>query len=77
MERFEAFSLLNADKHALPLVVSMPHSGTMLPENVRAAMRTDAILPSTDWYLPELFAFLKEMGVEIPDGKETWNRCRD
>lgn len=65
MERFEAFSLLNADKHALPLVVSMPHSGTLLPENVRAAMRTDAILPSTDWYLPELFAFLKEMGVTM------------
>lgn len=47
----------------VPLVVSMPHSGTDLPEDIAARM-TDAAraLPDTDWFVPELYGFLRDLG---------------
>ena len=58
----DTYAVLNGDCHDLPVVVSIPHSGTWLPEDIRAAMRSDAILASTDWYLPKLYAFLEKLG---------------
>lgn len=47
-----------------PLLVSMPHSGLQLTEDVDRGL-TDAAkkLPDTDWYIPELYAFLEGLGV--------------
>lgn len=61
----EAFTLIGGDCHALPCVVSIPHSGTWLPGDIRAAMRPDAVLASTDWYLPALCGFLAEQGYTV------------
>ena len=61
----DTYAVLNGDCHDLPVVVSIPHSGTWLPEDIRAAMRSDAILASTDWYLPELYEFLGEQGFTV------------
>ena len=58
----DTYAVLNGDCHDLPVVVSIPHSGTWLPEDIRAAMRSEAILASTDWYLPKLYAFLEKQG---------------
>lgn len=47
-----------------PLLVSMPHSGLNLTPEVEAALSAKAsILPDTDWYLPELYDFLPELGI--------------
>jgi N-formylglutamate deformylase len=47
-----------------PLVVSMPHSGTFLPDGLGDRL-TDEVrgLPDTDWHVPELYNFLGELGA--------------
>ena len=49
----------------VPLVVSIPHAGTHLPESLRARLNSDAMraLPMTDWHLMELYDFLPALGV--------------
>jgi len=57
----------------LPMLVSMPHAGTDIPDEVAdtlapcAAARAD-----TDWHLPELYGFLEEMGVSTISAR--WSR---
>jgi N-formylglutamate deformylase len=57
----------------LPMLVSMPHAGTDIPDEVThtlapcAAARAD-----TDWHLPELYGFLEEMGISTISAR--WSR---
>ena len=57
----------------LPMLVSMPHAGTDIPDEVAhtlapcAAARAD-----TDWHLPELYGFLEEMGISNISAR--WSR---
>ncbi|HEX8602040.1 MAG TPA: N-formylglutamate deformylase [Pseudoduganella sp.] len=48
----------------MPLLVSMPHVGTGIPEDVAATM-TPAALPKadTDWHLRELYGFARALGA--------------
>lgn len=50
---------------ALPVVVSIPHTGTRVPEGISRffAMPGMHDLPNTDWHLHELYDFLPELGV--------------
>jgi len=50
---------------ALPLVVSIPHTGVRVPEGVSRFFASEAMhsLPNTDWHLHELYDFLPELGV--------------
>lgn len=50
---------------ALPLLVSIPHTGTEVPADIAASFASDAIraLPMTDWHLHHLYDFLPELGV--------------
>ncbi|NGX16913.1 N-formylglutamate amidohydrolase [Wenzhouxiangella sp. XN24] len=49
----------------LPLVVSIPHTGTWMPESVRAALASPAMhaQPMTDWHLHRLYEFLPALGA--------------
>ena len=50
----------------LPLLVSMPHAGEHIPADIAAAMTPAALeVADTDWHMPRLYDFLKEMGVSI------------
>ena len=56
------------DFHAgsAPLLVSMPHVGTQLPDALRPRLSPEALaLPDTDWHLPRLYHFAKAMGASI------------
>lgn len=48
-----------------PLLVSIPHTGTYLPEAIAADFASDYIrgLPMTDWHLHHLYDFLPALGV--------------
>lgn len=47
-----------------PLVVSFPHSGTHVPEEIFARFTEAArALPDTDWHVPELYGFAAEFGA--------------
>jgi N-formylglutamate deformylase len=49
-----------------PLLVSMPHTGTLLPPDI-ATRLTDAALrlPDTDWHLRRLYDFVDELGASL------------
>lgn len=49
-----------------PLLVSMPHVGTALPTDVKAALNTDGQkLTDTDWYVDQLYDFLDDLGCSV------------
>jgi N-formylglutamate deformylase len=49
-----------------PLLVSLPHDGSVIPESLAARM-TDAAqrAPDTDWYVSRLYAFARELGASV------------
>ncbi|HWT96644.1 MAG TPA: N-formylglutamate deformylase [Terriglobales bacterium] len=49
-----------------PLLISMPHVGTQLPEAVKAGLIPAALdLRDTDWHLPRLYDFARELGASV------------
>jgi formiminoglutamase len=62
------------DFHAgtVPLLVSMPHAGTELPECMRGRLsEACAPLGDTDWHLPRLYDFVRELGASLLVGRYT------
>lgn len=50
----------------LPLLVSVPHAGTMLPPDIRERLTENAAgLPDTDWYVDQLYSFAATMGASV------------
>lgn len=58
----DIYNVLNANSKS-PIIVSFPHSGTYIPDVIKDSMRKQVILTNMDWFLPELFDFLKEKGI--------------
>jgi N-formylglutamate deformylase len=57
----------------LPLLVSMPHVGTDIPDDVAASlMPCAAARADTDWHLAELYGFAREMGASMLSAR--WSR---
>jgi N-formylglutamate deformylase len=57
----------------LPLLVSMPHVGTDIPDDVAARlMPCAAARADTDWHLAELYGFAREMGASVLSAR--WSR---
>lgn len=49
-----------------PLLVSMPHVGTHVPEDMAARMTESArALPDTDWHVDRLYDFLGDLGASV------------
>lgn len=59
------FEVYNKESSTYPLVISLPHSGQAIPEQVRRRMLPKVVLPNMDWFLPELYAFFIPMGVTV------------
>ena len=50
----------------LPLLVSIPHDGRRLPQDVSSRMTENALtLPDTDWHVRTLYEFCHEMGANV------------
>ncbi len=48
----------------VPLLVSMPHVGTLVPDDIAARMTEPArALPDTDWHVDQLYEFLDDLGA--------------
>ncbi len=53
-----------------PLLVSLPHCGTALPEPIRSQLVPRAqALEDTDWHLPSLYAFARERGAGLLEAR--------
>ncbi len=49
-----------------PLLVSIPHCGELIPDELRARYQPRALdVEDTDWHLDELYAFAAEMGASV------------
>ena len=49
-----------------PLLVSLPHDGTEIPEAVSARMTPEARrVPDTDWHVGKLYSFARETGASV------------
>ncbi|WP_280188757.1 N-formylglutamate deformylase [Delftia sp. PS-11] len=49
-----------------PLLLSMPHAGTHVPPAIAARLTGEARqVPDTDWHLPLLYDFARDMGASI------------
>ncbi|MFE0758089.1 N-formylglutamate deformylase [Inquilinus sp. NPDC058860] len=49
-----------------PLLLSIPHVGTAVPEPIRQRLVPEARpLPDTDWHLDQLYDFAEELGVSV------------
>jgi len=53
-----------------PLLISIPHAGTRLTPEVASGLSDDALpLSDTDWHIPELYDFAKQLGASIIIGQ--------
>ena len=58
---------------SLPLLVSMPHVGTDIPDDIAASFApAAAVKTDTDWHLVQLYGFLQEMGASTLSAR--WSR---
>ncbi|MFR0715058.1 N-formylglutamate deformylase [Enterobacterales bacterium BD_CKDN230030183-1A_HGKHYDSX7] len=59
-------NVLHYHKGRLPLLISMPHAGLNLTPAVRDGLVDQArSLPDTDWHIPQLYDFAREMGASV------------
>jgi|GEM_PF-55247 len=50
----------------IPLLISMPHNGTCIPEDIAQTMTSEALtVPDTDWYLRQLYDFAIGLGCHV------------
>lgn len=50
----------------LPLLISVPHDGSHLPNDLKARMtRAGIALPDTDWHVAELYDFARDLGASM------------
>lgn len=58
--------VLSFHQGRLPLLISMPHAGLNLTPAVESGL-VDAArsLPDTDWHIPRLYAFARELGASV------------
>jgi N-formylglutamate deformylase len=58
---------------SIPLLVSMPHAGTDIPDDIAARLTPAALARAdTDWHLPQLYAMAEEMGASTVAAR--WSR---
>src|SRR3569623_1985577 len=49
-----------------PLLISLPHNGTDLPNDLRPRLNEESLLvPDTDWHVDLLYAFARDLGASI------------
>lgn len=59
-------NIFSLERGSVPLLVSLPHNGEVLPEDLAERMTASARrVPDTDWHVARLYAFAREMGASM------------
>ena len=59
-------SIFEFDEGTTPLLVSMPHDGTAIPEDLSRRMTAEArMVPDTDWHVSRLYDFAADLGASV------------
>lgn len=63
----EVFDHRAPEAPEIPLVVSVPHTGVLMPDEMAARLANDAMraLPMTDWHLHRLYDFVPGLGADL------------
>lgn len=62
--------VLSFHQGRLPLLISMPHAGLQLTPAVRDGLVEQALgLPDTDWHIPRLYDFARELGASTLEAR--------
>lgn len=61
------FTLVMPDTLSVPLLISIPHCGTLLTQEFRQNAASSAILalPDTDWFVHQLYDFAKALNIGL------------
>jgi len=61
------YNLYIPAENTVPVVASIPHSGTYVPSSVRKQYKRnpEPILSPVDWHLDKLYDFLSELGITL------------
>ena len=67
----QIFDLYLPEKIKIPILVSVPHSGTLFPESIKSQLKKKFIdtPEDTDWYVDQLYSFVAEMGIPLIKAK--------
>ncbi|RKP59001.1 N-formylglutamate deformylase [Pararobbsia silviterrae] len=66
MTEHTARPVASLHRGTIPLLISIPHVGTHLPDDIAATMHAVAReLDDTDWHLDRLYGFAKDLGASI------------
>jgi len=58
--------IFSLHRGSAPLLVSLPHDGTELPDDIARRLTPEArAVPDTDWWVSRLYAFAKDLGASV------------
>ncbi len=58
--------IYNLHRGTAPLLVSLPHEGTLVPDDLASLLTPNARgVPDTDWHVARLYAFARELDASI------------
>ena len=61
-----AMQTFTLHRGSAPLLVSLPHDGSALPDDIAARLTPQARrVPDTDWHVSRLYAFARELGASM------------
>lgn len=62
----DIFSIQKPGTTLLPVVLSVPHAGTYVPEDIRTQLKPELLPPDdTDWIVDELYGFAFSLGIPL------------
>lgn len=61
------FEVIEPGSPKIPLLLSIPHAGTLFPEDIRKKMKPEKVnFPDdTDWFVDKLYGFASDLGITI------------
>ena len=66
MADVHAGDIVTLHRGSAPLLVSLPHDGSAIPDALKARMTPAArAAPDTDWHVSRLYAFARDLGASI------------
>lgn len=66
MNPADATETYTLHRGSAPLLVSLPHDGTALPDDIAARLTPEARrVPDTDWHVARLYAFARGLGASV------------
>lgn len=66
-----AFEIIDPKKNQVPILVSVPHCGTEIPDTIRDQYDPEMIaaIDDTDWFVDQLYDFVGDLGIKMIKAK--------